>query len=150
MDNNNKNKKTYKEYAEKKAKKSSLIANCIKAFFTGGLICILGQLFFDFYKAMGVDEKFQSTLASVTLVFLTAIFTGIGIFDKIAKFGGAGALVPITGFANSVVSPAIDNKAEGMVLGLGAKIFIISGPVILYGTLFSIIYGIIYYVVSIL
>lgn len=145
---NNKNKKTYKEYAEAKAKKSSLIMNCIKAFFTGGLICCLGQLFFDFYKAMGVDEKFQSTLASATLIFLTAILTGIGIFDKIAKFGGAGALVPITGFANSVVSPAIDNKAEGMVLGLGAKIFIISGPVILYGTLFSIIYGIIYYVIS--
>lgn len=143
-------KKTYKEYVETKAKKSKPFLNGVKAFFTGGIICSLGQLFFDFYKAMGVDEKFQSTLASVTLIFLTAILTGIGMFDKIAKFGGAGALVPITGFANSVVSPAIDNKAEGLILGLGAKIFIISGPVILFGTLASLIYGVIYYLISVL
>lgn len=144
-----KNKNTYKNYAEDRARKSDIFPNTLKAFFVGGTICSIGQLFFDFYRAVGIDEKFQSTLASVSLIFLTAILTGIGIFDKIAKFGGAGALVPITGFANSVVSPAIDNKAEGMVLGLGAKVFIISGPVILYGTLFSVIYGVIYYLVSV-
>ena len=146
-----KNKKeSYKEYAEKRAAPSDVLKNTAKAFFVGGSICTVGQLFFELYRYMGVNQKFQSTLASVTLIFITAVLTGLGIFDKIATFGGAGALVPITGFANSVVSPAIDNKAEGLVLGLGAKIFIIAGPVILYGTLASVVYGIVYYLMSIL
>ena len=138
----------YKDYAEARAKKSNIIADCIKAFTVGGFICMLGQLFNDFYSTMGVEDKDAGTLASITLVFLTALLTGLGVFDELAKIGGAGTLVPITGFANSVVSPAIDNKAEGLILGLGAKIFIIAGPVILYGTLASVIYGVIYWLMT--
>lgn len=146
MDNNFEGRKIhYKDYAEARAKKSKLLENCIKAFIVGGFICTLGQLFHDFYIQMGLEEKDSGTLASITLIFLTALFTGLGVFDNIAKVGGAGTLVPITGFANSVVSPAIDNKAEGMIMGLGAKIFIIAGPVILYGTLTSVVYGVIYW-----
>jgi len=142
-------KTTYKAYAEKRAKKSSLVSDCIKAFIIGGLICSLGQFLYDLYlKKFDLVESNVKILVPVTLIFLTAVLTGIGIFDNIAKHAGAGTLVPITGFANSVVSPAIDNKAEGMVLGLGAKIFIIAGPVILYGALASILYGVVYYIVG--
>lgn len=147
---NQKQKGSYKQYAEQRAAKSHLVADCVRAFIIGGLICCLGQLFRDFYIQMEIDEKTAATLSSCTLVLLTAILTGIGIFEKIAKVAGAGTLVPITGFANAVVSPAIDNKAEGMVLGLGAKIFIIAGPVILYGILASAIYGVIYYIVGVI
>ncbi len=138
----------YKDYAEARAKKSNIVADCVKAFTVGGVICTIGQLFNDFYIIMGAEDKDAGTLVSVTLVLLTAILTGLGVFDDLAKVGGAGTLVPITGFANSVVSPAIDNKAEGLVLGLGAKIFIIAGPVILYGTLASVIYGVIYWLMT--
>ena len=140
----------YKDYAEARAKKSDLLSDCIRAFIVGGFICTLGQLFVDFFKVMGVDEKTSGSLSGICLIFLAAILTGIGVFDKIAKVGGAGTLVPITGFANSVVAPAIDNKAEGLVLGLGAKIFIIAGPVILYGTLASVIYGFIYWLTGVI
>jgi len=139
----------YKDYAEERAKKSNILTDCIRAFIVGGAICTLGQLFHDFYVQMGLTEKESGTLVSVTLIFLTALLTGLGVFDNIAKVGGAGTLVPITGFANSVVSPAIDNKAEGMILGLGAKIFIIAGPVILYGTLASVVYGVIYWLMQV-
>ena len=138
----------YKDYAEGRAKKSSVLADSIRAFLVGGFICALGQLFVDFYGTQGFEDKDAGLLSSVTLILLTAILTGLGVFDNIAKIGGAGTLVPITGFANSVVSPAIDNKAEGLILGLGAKIFIIAGPVILYGTLASLIYGVIYWLVT--
>lgn len=115
------------------------------AFVIGGLICTIGQLLLESYKASGLNEKNASLLVSITLIFASALLTGLKLYEKIAKHGGAGTLVPITGFANSVVSPAIEFKSEGYVLGLGAKIFIISGPVILYGTVASLIYGIIYY-----
>ena len=138
---------TYANYAEQRAKKSNLWKDCVCAFLVGGLICTFGELLKTLYTQAGLDKESAGTLVSVTLVFLTAFFTGIGWFDSLARIGGAGTLVPITGFANSVVSPALDNKAEGMVLGLGAKIFIIAGPVILYGTLASAIYGVIYYLV---
>lgn len=138
----------YKDYAEARAKKSNLLADCIKAFIVGGFICTLGQLFHDFYVQMGAEEKEAGTLVSVTLIFLTALLTGIGVFDNLAKIGGAGTLVPITGFANSVVSPAIDNKAEGMIMGLGAKMFIIAGPVITYGVIASVIYGVVYWLTN--
>ena len=141
-------KESYKDYSERKASKSHLYMDTVKAFFTGGVICTVGQLFYECYSIIGVDERYRYTLASVTLVVITALLTGVGVFDKIATFGGAGALVPITGFANSVVAPAVDNKAEGYVLGVGSKIFIIAGPVILYGTLASVVYGIIYYIVN--
>lgn len=116
-----------------------------KAFFFGGLICMIGQAFSNMYLNFGLSEKNASTATSITLVFLSALFTGLGWYDIIAKHAGAGTLVPITGFANSVAAPAVEFKTEGFVLGLGAKIFIICGPVILYGTLASFIYGLIYY-----
>ena len=116
-----------------------------KAFLFGGLICMIGQAFMNMYLALGLAKDNASMATSVTLVFLSALFTGLGWYDRIAKHAGAGTLVPITGFANSVVAPALEFKTEGYVLGLGAKIFIISGPVILYGTLASVAYGIIYY-----
>ena len=138
----------YKQFAERRAPKSPIVKDCVKAFGFGGLICMIGQAFADFYRFHGASEETVKLLVPVTLIFLAALLTGLGVFDKIAKHAGAGTLVPITGFANSVVAPAIDNKAEGWVLGLGAKIFIIAGPVILYGTLASVIYGLIYYIVG--
>lgn len=116
-----------------------------KAFLFGGLICMLGQGLKNMYLYFGLSEDNASMSVSVTLVFLSALFTGLGWYDRIAKHAGAGTLVPITGFANSVAAPAIEFKTEGYITGLGAKIFIISGPVILYGTLASVVYGLIYY-----
>lgn len=119
-----------------------------KAFFFGGLICVLGQSLLDMYLAFGLEQKTASLSVSVTLIFLSALFTALGWYEKLAKHAGAGTLVPITGFANSVAAPALEFKTEGFVLGLGAKIFIISGPVILYGTLASVVYGLVYYFIS--
>ncbi len=136
----------YAKYAEKRAKTSPLIPDCLRAFLVGGIICTIAQGLSELYKYLGIKEDNANILVPVTIVFITAFLTGIGIFDKIAKFGGAGALVPISGFANAVVSPAIDSKNEGLVLGLGAKLFIIAGPVILYGTAASVIYGVIYWI----
>lgn len=116
-----------------------------KAFIIGGLICLAGQGILDLYKYFGLDEKTASLSVSITLIFLSALTTSLGWYEKLAKHAGAGTLVPITGFANAVAAPAIEFKTEGLITGLGAKIFIISGPVILYGTLASVIYGIIYY-----
>ncbi len=116
-----------------------------KAFFFGGFICLIGQSLLDMYRSFGLERKSASLAVSVTLIFLSALFTALNWYEKIAKHAGAGTLVPITGFANSVAAPALEFKTEGWVLGLGAKIFIISGPVILYGTLASIIYGLIYF-----
>lgn len=116
-----------------------------KAFVSGGLICTLGQGLMNMYKYFGLTKEQASISVSVTLVFLASLLTGLGLYDRIAKHAGAGTLVPITGFSNSVCAPALEFKTEGYVLGLGAKIFIISGPVILYGTLASIIYGLIYF-----
>ncbi len=116
------------------------------AFLIGGLICCIGQLLLDSYKMIGTDEKTAGTLTSVTLVFLSAMLTGFGLYDKIAKHAGAGTLVPITGFANAVVSPALEFKTEGYVLGVGAKIFIIAGPVIVYGLAASAICGVILFI----
>lgn len=136
---------TYKKYVEKRASKSHLASDCARAFWVGGLICCLGQGFGDIYKMLGMSEENVKALVPVTLIFLAALLTGLNVFDNIAKYAGAGTLVPITGFANAVVSPALDNKAEGFILGVGAKIFTVSGPVILYGTLASVIYGTIYF-----
>ncbi len=141
-------KKYYPKYATKRAEKSKIGVNILKAFLIGGAICTLGQLFFEVYQNLGVSKEYSLTLASITIVVITAVLTGFGIFDNIAKHAGAGTLVPISGFANSVVAPAIDNKAEGWILGLGAKIFIIAGPVILYGTAASVACGIVYFIVK--
>ncbi len=139
--------KTYKKYVEKRAKKSNLPSDCAKAFLVGGIICAIGQGLFDAYTALGMTEENVKSLVPTTLVFLAALLTALNVFDNIAKFAGAGTLVPITGFANAVVSPALDTKAEGFILGVGAKIFTVAGPVILYGTLTSVIYGVILYIV---
>ena len=109
---------------------------------------MLAQIFMMIYKAIGIPDDIAKSLVPVTLVFLAALFTGIGIFDDLAKVAGAGTLVPITGFANAVVSPAIDNKSEGFVMGVGAKMFVIAGPVIVYGIISSVLYGVIYYIVG--
>jgi len=134
----------YKKYADERAATSPVLKNTVKAFLIGGVICALGQGLLYLYMWAGAEKQMASTLVSVTLVGASVILTALDIYDSIAKFGGAGTLVPITGFANAVVSPAIDNKAEGYVLGVGAKLFTIAGPVILYGTLSSVVYGVIY------
>lgn len=144
-----KKKSEYQKYADRTAKKSPLFLDCIKAFLVGGLICTLAQLLFNLYLSLSIEEETVKTLVSVTLIFLTALFTGLGIFDKLAKHAGAGTLVPITGFANAVASPALDTKAEGYILGVGAKMFTIAGPVIVYGTVASVVYGVIYWVIKI-
>ncbi len=120
--------------------------NCLKAFLIGGLICAAGQGFLELFKYLGLNEDEQKAMTAVALIVLTAILTGIGVFDKIAKHAGAGTIVPITGFANSVVSPAMEFKTEGRVLGTGARIFIIAGPVIAYGTAAAFVYGVICYI----
>ena len=117
------------------------------AFLIGGLICTLGQGLIALWKYLGVSEELAPTAASVTLVFLSALATGLNVYDKLAKHAGAGTLVPITGFANAVVSPALEFKSEGLILGLGAKLFSIAGPVIVYGVTASCIYGLIYYLI---
>ena len=137
-------KEDYKKLVSQKSRPSPILKNTFRAFLVGGLICILGELLGELYAYLGADEETKGTLVSVTLIFIAVLLTGLDVFDNVAKFAGAGTLVPITGFANSVVAPAIDTKAEGWVLGVGAKIFTIAGPVILYGTLSSVIYGVIY------
>ena len=143
-------KSAYQKYADKTARKSPLFIDCIKAFAVGGAICTFAELLFNFYLKLDIKEDTVKILVPVSLIFLTALFTGIGIFDKLAKHAGAGTLVPITGFANAVVSPALDTKAEGYILGVGAKIFTIAGPVILYGTVASVIYGVIYWITTVI
>ncbi len=140
----------YKRFANASAKKSPCAKNCVHAFLVGGGICLFAELLCNLYVYLGLELQSAKTWTSVTLIFIAALLTGIGIFDDIARWAGAGTLVPITGFANSVVSPAIDTKAEGWVLGVGAKIFTVAGPVILYGTLASVIYGVIYYLMELI
>lgn len=142
------NKEEYKKYAESKAPPSPILKNCLFAFFIGGFICMVGQGFNDFYNYLGLDKDLAGTATSITLIFISALLTGLNIYPKIAKYAGAGTIVPITGFANSVVSPALESKSEGFVLGVGAKIFTIAGPVILYGVFASMIAGIIYFCIS--
>lgn len=139
-------KEQYAKMVEKATPPSPKLKNCIKAFLIGGLICTLGQGFLTLFEYLGMNEDEQKAMTAVSLIVLTAILTGIGIFDKIAKHAGAGTIVPITGFANAVVSPAMEFKTEGRVLGTGARIFIIAGPVIAYGTAAAFVYGIICYV----
>lgn len=146
----NMDKKSYKKYATSHAPRSPLALDCVRAFCVGGGICAFAELLTNLFGRLGAGKEDAGTLTSVTLVFLAALFTGVGIFDRIAKFAGAGTLVPITGFANAVVSPAIDTKSEGFILGVGSKIFTVAGPVILYCTISGVIYGVIYWIVRIL
>lgn len=142
------NKEEYKKYVEKRAKKSPILKDTCFAFLIGGSICVLGQLFMNLYLRFNLEKQLASTLASLSIVLIAVILTCIGIFDNIARVAGAGIIVPISGFANAVSSQAIDSKSEGYVLGVGAKIFTIAGPVILYGTISGVLYGVIYYIVG--
>lgn len=139
-------KKKYSEMVKKTSPNSPIITNCIKAFIVGGIICCLGQLINNICKNYGFSTEESSTYTAMILILIASILTGLGLYSKIGKFAGAGSIVPITGFSNSVTAPAIEFKKEGFILGLGAKIFIVAGPVILYGTLTSVIVGIIYYI----
>lgn len=135
--------KEYQQYVQQKAKKSPIVKNVVLAFVIGGLICVIGQLIQNGWSAAGLNKEDAGTATSCSLVLLSALLTGFNLYNKIARFGGAGTLVPITGFANAVVSPAIDFKSEGIITGMAAKMFLVAGPVIVFGTLASVIYGII-------
>ncbi len=135
-----------KELIKKYSPPSTFLKNCILAFIFGGGICVIGELLFMLYEWLSFDQKTQGSLVTVTLIFIAALLTGLGVFDKIAKHAGAGTLVPVTGFSNAVVSQAIDSKSEGYVLGVGAKIYTVAGPVILFGLLSGAIYGVILYI----
>jgi len=134
---------TYDKLVKEAAPKTNSLKNCIWAFIIGGFVCCLGQGAFDIAMAGGMDKKGASAISSVFLIFLAALLTALNVFDKIGNIAGAGTLVPITGFANSVVSSAMEFKSEGLIFGTGVKIFNIAGPVIVYGTLFSAAYGVI-------
>lgn len=140
----------YNQYVKEVTPTFSVWKNCLKAFIIGGIICTIGQFFVTFYTSLCNDKELAKLYNTITLVFLAILFTGIGLYQKLAKFGGAGTLVPITGFANSVAAPAVEYKAEGQVYGIGSKIFTIAGPVILYGIFTSWVLGIIYYVLKLL
>lgn len=137
-------KEEYQKYVDEKTPNSPIWKDCFNAFWVGGLICAIGQIIFEICKTRGIDETTSYTIVSIILIFISAFLTALNVFNKIGKFAGAGSLVPITGFANSVVSPAMEYKSEGYVMGVGAKMFTIAGPVLVYGISSSIIIGIIY------
>lgn len=142
---------TEKEYSDLVAQmspRSPVWKDCLKAFVVGGLICTLGQVFIRLYSMLGLEKQDASAAASLTLVGLSALFTGLSLYDNLAKHAGAGTLVPITGFANAVAAPAVEFKTEGFILGVGAKMFTIAGPVIVYGVSASVVYGVIYWLAT--
>lgn len=133
----------YSRYVEQKAKPSPIWKNLTWAFCTGGLICTGGQALLNLYRGCGLSEGDAGTAVSVTIIFLAALFTGLGWFDRLAKHAGAGTLVPITGFANAVVAPALEFRSEGLVMGVGARMFAIAGPVLAYGISAAVLYGVV-------
>lgn len=142
--------KQYQKLVAEAAPKSPIYKDCFNAFWIGGLICTLGQLLINSYEAIGLDKTNAGTAASMTLVALAALLTGLSVYDNIAKIAGAGTLVPITGFANSIAAPAVEFKTENWVNGVGSKMFIIAGPVIVYGVAASVVYGFIYWLTTVL
>ena len=136
-------KETYKTYVDKKSPPSTIVKNCFNAFWVGGLICTVGQVIFNICKERGFDAQMSSTIVSILLIGISAFLTGLNLFNKIGKFAGAGSLIPITGFANSIVSPAMEYKSEGYVMGVGGKMFTVAGPVLVFGISASIIVGLI-------
>ena len=136
--------KEYQEYVKQKSPNSPIFKNCFNSFWVGGLICALGQIIMEICKYRGLYIEISGTVVSISLIFLSAFLTSLNIFNKIGKFAGAGSLVPITGFANSIVSPSIEYKSEGYVMGVGAKMFTVAGPVLVYGISTSILVGICY------
>ena len=141
-------KKEYGELVKKASPPSPKLKNCVWAFVVGGGICTFGQLLLKLYEYLGLSEEVASPTVTISIIFLTAVFTALGLFDKLAKRAGAGTLVPVSGFANAVASPAIEFKSEGIVLGLCANLFKIAGPVIVFGTVASVVYGIIYWITT--
>ena len=137
-------KKEYQHYVNKKSPNSPIIKNCFNAFWVGGLICSIGQIILNICKSRGLSQEISGTIVSIILIGISAFFTGLNIFNKIGKFAGAGSLIPITGFANSIVSPAMEYKSEGYVMGVGGKMFTVAGPVLVFGISTSIIVGIVY------
>ena len=135
--------KNYSNYVDKKSPNSPILKNCFNAFWVGGLICSIGQIIFDFCKYKGFETTQCNTIVSIVLIAIAIFLTSLNIFNKLGKFAGAGTLVPITGFANSIVSPAIEYKSEGYIMGVGAKMFTVAGPVLVYGICASVIVGII-------
>ena len=140
--------KEYDKLTRQLSPSSPMGKDCFLAFLIGGAICTLGQVFINVYTALGAEETDAGTFASMTLVALSALFTGLSLYDNLAKYGGAGTLVPITGFANAISAPAIEFKTEGFILGVGAKMFTIAGPVIVYGTAAGVVYGVIYWITT--
>ena len=140
--------KQYDALVKELSPRSPVLKDCIWAFCVGGGICVLGQLFINWYSSLGLGKQEASGAASMTLVAIAAVLTGLGIFDDIAKHAGAGTLVPITGFANAIAAPAVEFKTEGFILGVGAKMFTIAGPVIVYGVSASVVYGFIYWIIQ--
>lgn len=137
-------KQTYQDYVDKKSPNSPLLKNCFNAFWVGGLICTIGQIILNICKERGFDTTTSSTIVSILLIGISAFLTGLNLFNKIGKFAGAGSLIPITGFANSIVSPAMEYKSEGYVMGVGGKMFTVAGPVLVFGISASILVGIIF------
>lgn len=135
----------YKALAEQYTPKPTIVKNVVRAFVVGGIICALGQVIINLFVTYGLGRSEASTAATATMIFLGALLTGLGVYDEIGKFGGAGSIVPVTGFANSIVAPAMEYKREGYVLGVGAKLFTIAGPVLVYGIATSIVVGILYF-----
>ena len=142
--------KQYSKLVDELSPKSPMGWDCVAAFVVGGAICTLGQVLINLYTQFGMEKQDASTAASMSLVVLSALFTGLSLYDNLAKYAGAGTLVPITGFANSIAAPAVEFKTEGFILGVGAKIFTIAGPVIVYGVSASVIYGLIYWICQML
>ena len=140
----------YGKYVDSLAPKSKCLKDCLNAFWVGGLICVLGQLLMNGFRALDLSKDLSATATSICLVFLSALLTGLAVYDDIAKRAGAGTLVPITGFANSIAAPAVEFQTEGIILGTCAKMFTIAGPVLVYGTAASVIYGIIYWIWTLL
>lgn len=136
--------KQYQDYVDKKSPNSPILKNCFNAFWVGGLICTIGQLILDICAYRGLNEEVSGTITSIILIGLSAFLTGLNLFNRIGKFAGAGSLVPITGFANSIVSPAMEYKSEGYIMGVGAKMFTVAGPVLVFGISASILVGIVY------
>ena len=137
-------KKEYQNYVNKKSPNSPIIKNCFNAFWVGGLICSIGQIILNICKSRGLSQEISGTIVSIILIGISAFLTGLNIFNKIGKFAGAGSLIPITGFANSIVSPAMEYKSEGYVMGVGGKMFTVAGPVLVFGISASIIVGLVY------
>ena len=140
--------KEYGRLVKEMSPRSPIFKDCMIAFLVGGLICVLGQLAITGYTALGLEKQDASTAASMSLVALSALLTGLSLYDNVAKFAGAGTLVPITGFANAIAAPAVEFKTEGFILGVGAKMFTIAGPVIVYGVSASVVYGLIYWITT--